>query len=72
MGANRQQVNVKVWNGNCILAKMRHFVPLNILKNMYRAFIAPQVYHGLIKKGGNASKSKFSALMRNLAPCKSF
>ena len=36
-----QHVNMKISKGIGILAKMRHFVPAQILRNLYFAFIAP-------------------------------
>ena len=39
---------MKISKGIGILAKMRHFVPAQILRNLYFLFIAPNVKYGII------------------------
>ncbi len=50
-----QHVKLKLSKGIGILAKLRHYVPQNILKNLYYAFIEPHVNYALIN-WGNANK----------------
>ena len=43
-----QHVRSKLIKGNVILAKVRHFVPSNILLNMYNAHIQPHIDYGFL------------------------
>ena len=64
-----QHVNMKISKGIGILAKMRHFVPAQILRNLYFAFIAPHVNYGIINWGcavQTATKSMQSCLNKAL------
>ena len=47
-----QHVNTNVAKSIEILAKMRHFVPNDILRNIYNAFISPHINYGIINWGG--------------------
>ena len=47
-------INKKLTIGNALLAKLRHFVPTNILKNLYNAFIQPHIDYGTISWGNCA------------------
>ena len=42
-----KHVDSKLIKGNVILAKVRHFVPVNILTNSYNAHIQPHIDYGL-------------------------
>ena len=42
------QLNQKLTKGNCLLAKLRHFVPSKILKNLYYAHIQPFLEYGTL------------------------
>ena len=44
-------VNLKISRGIGLLAKLRHFVPQNILRTLYYAFIQPHVDYGLLNWG---------------------
>ena len=46
-----QYVNTKISKGIGILAKMRHFVSIDVLKQLYHAFIAPHISYGLVNWG---------------------
>ena len=48
MGNITLNIDMKTSNGIGILAKMRYFVPIHILRNLYFAFIAPRVNYGII------------------------
>ena len=60
-----QHVNMKISKGIGILAKMRHFVPAQILRNLYFAFIAPHVNYGIIN-WGCATATVTKSVQRNL------
>ena len=60
-----QQVNIKVAKSLGIIAKMRHFVPGNILLNIFHAFISPRISYGLLNWGG-AYKTILGLLRINL------
>ena len=51
-----EHVNIKLSKGIGLLAKLRHFVPENTLKNLYNAFIQPHVDYGLILWGNALDK----------------
>ena len=60
-----QHVNTKVSKSIGILAKLRHFVPNNILLNIFIAFISPHANYGIINWGG-AYPSSLKPLNSNL------
>ena len=60
-----QHVNTKVAKSIGILAKMRHFVPNDILRNIYNAFISPHINYGIINWGG-AYQNSLDPLNKNL------
>ncbi len=60
-----QYVNTKVSKGIGILAKMRHFVSQDVLRQLYHAFIAPHISYGLIC-WGSASKCNTTLLNKSL------
>ena len=60
-----QQVNLKISIGIGILAKARHYVPPQILRNFYFSFIEPHVNYALIN-WGSANLSSLKPMGRNL------
>ncbi|KAG1675725.1 hypothetical protein GQR58_014551 [Nymphon striatum] len=60
-----QQVKLKISKGIGILAKIRHYVPQQILRNLYFAFIQPHVNYALIN-WGSANLSSLIPVGRNL------
>ena len=60
-----QQVNLKISKGIGILAKARHYVPPQILRNLYFSFIEPHVNYVLIN-WGSANLSSLKPMGRNL------
>ena len=42
-----KQINIKISKGIGILAKMRYFVPLEVLRNLYNAFISPHINYAI-------------------------
>ena len=60
-----KQVNIKISKGIGILAKMRHYVPSTIIRNLYFAFIAPFINYGLIN-WGSATASSLKSVHRNV------
>ena len=60
-----QNVNTKISKGIGILAKMRHYVSLDVLRQLYHAFISPHLCYGLVN-WGSASKCATSKLNQSL------
>ena len=49
--AHVQQINLKISKGIGIIARLRHYVPRNILINIYNSFIQPHITYALINWG---------------------
>ncbi|NQY44078.1 MAG: reverse transcriptase family protein, partial [Legionellales bacterium] len=47
-------IKSKLIKGNAILAKLRHFMPENIVKNVYNSYIQPHIDYGALTWGGCA------------------
>ena len=60
-----KHVNMKISKGIGILAKKRHYVPAQIWRNLYFAFIAPHVKYGIIN-WGCATTTVTKSIQRNL------
>ena len=60
-----KHVNMKISKGIGILAKLRHFLPAQILRNLYLAFIAPHVKYGIINWGCTTT-TVTKSIQRNL------
>ena len=58
-----KQVKSKLIKGNAILAKVRHFIPPETLRNTYFAYIQPHLDYGLIL-WGYAAKSHLADIVR--------
>ena len=58
-----KQVKSKLIKGNAILAKVRHFIPPETLRNTYYAYIQPHLDYGLIF-WGYAAKSHLADIVR--------
>ena len=56
-------VKSKLIKGNAILAKVRHFVPVNLLKNTYFAHFQPHIDYGLTV-WGHAAKTNLETINR--------
>ena len=56
-------VKSKLTKGNAILAKVRHFVPPNLLKNTYHAHFQPHIDYGLTV-WGHAAKTNLEVVNR--------
>ena len=67
-GQHIQYTNLKVSRGVGMLAKLRHYVPENTLKNLYNAFIQPHIDYGAVI-WGNAPKIHLNKLEVNLKKC---
>ena len=60
-----QYVNTKISKGIGILAKMRHYVSTDVLKQLYHTFITPHIRYGIIN-WGSASKCATNTLNNSL------
>ena len=60
-----QYVNMKISKGIGILAKMRHFVQTDVLRQLYHVFFSPHIRYGLIN-WGSASKCATTKLSQCL------
>ena len=60
-----QYVNMKISKGIGVLAKMRHFVPSDVLKQLYHAFVSPHLSYAVIN-WGNAPKCATIKLNKSL------
>ena len=60
-----QYVNMKISKGIGVLAKMRHFVPSDVLKQLYHAFVSPHLSYAVIN-WGNAPKCATTKLNKSL------
>ena len=60
-----QNVNTKISKSIGFLNKVRHFAPQSILRNIYNAFILPNILYGLLN-WGSASKTALDPLHKKL------
>ena len=58
-----RHVKSKLVKGNAILAKVRHFVPQDLLKNTYHAHFQPHIDYGLTV-WGHAAKTNLEVINR--------
>ena len=56
---------MKISKGIGVLAKMRHFVPSDVLKQLYHAFVSPHLSYAVIN-WGNAPKCATIKLNKSL------